>query len=234
MLDDLDDNVLKDVRKVFSRLKKNGYDPKIIFDVGASYTGWSCYVKKVFPEAEYYLFEPLVNYYSAYQDFIKKSLDMFPSFKLYQIALGEKSGELTMNLFLDNVSASTALDMTNTGIQTTPVKVKMLAIDDAVESLKLPLPQVIKIDTQGYELSILKGAQNTLPHVDILLLECWLYLGYGKHTPLLTEIIEWLMPFHFRLWDMVEPYRNEDGSLAAIDCFFVNTQSRITPDWYYA
>jgi FkbM family methyltransferase len=229
-----DEEVLKEIRQVFQKLSDLGYHPKVIFDVGASNSGWSCYVKKVLPEAEFYLFEPLIDHCSEYREFIEKILAMYPSFHLHKIALGEKTGEIIINIFSDSVVSSTALDIGNTGIQTVPVLVPMLTIDEAITSLNLPIPQVIKIDTQGSELSILKGAQKTLANVDILILECWLYRGYGKNTPLLTEIADWLLPFNFRLWDVVQPYRDEQGVLASLDCVFINTKSGITPDWYYA
>jgi FkbM family methyltransferase len=229
-----DERVLKEIRQVFQRLSNLGYHPQVIFDIGASNSGWSCYIKKVLPLAEFYLFEPLIDYCSEYREFIEKTLVMYPSFHLHKIALGEKSGDTTINVFADSVVSSTALDMTSTGIKTIPVPVPMFTLDEAITSLNLPIPQVIKIDTQGSELSILKGAQKTLASVDILVLECWLYRGYGPDTPLLTEIADWLLPFNFRLWDVVEPYRNEQGVLATLDCVFVNTKSGITPDWHYA
>lgn len=234
MMDDLDDQVLQEVRQTFRRLKKLGHEPRVIFDVGASNSGWSCYIKRILPEAEFYLFEPLIDHCSDYQEFLEKALEIYPSFKLHKIALGEKTAEITMNVFADSVVSSTALDMTNTGVRTTPVKVQQLTLDDAIATLNLPIPQVIKIDTQGSELSILKGAEKTLPHVDILVLECWLYRGYGPNTPLLTEIVDWLLSYNFRLWDLGDPYRNEEGILATLDCFFINTKSGLMPDWYYA
>ena len=232
MLDDLDAQVLQLDRKVFKRLKKLGYNPQIIFDIGASNSGWSYYMNKVLPEAEFYLFEPLIDYSSDYQGLMSEILRVFPSFHLFKYALGEKSGTITMNIF-ENIVSSTALAISDIGQKTIPVEVSMLTLDEAIATFNLPNPQVIKIDTQGSELSILKGAVQTLPSVDVLFLECWLYRGYGKETPLLTEIADWLLPFNFRLYDIAEPYRNPDDVLTTLDCVFVNTNSRITPDWFY-
>jgi hypothetical protein len=232
MLDDLDPQVLQLDRKVFKRLKKLGYNPQIIFDVGASNSGWSYYMNKVLPKAEFYLFEPLIDYSDDYQGLMSEVLQVFPSFYLFKYALGEKSGTVTMNIF-ENVVSSTALTISEIGQKTIPVKVSMLTLDEAIATFNLPNPQVIKIDTQGSELSILKGAVQTLPKVDVLFLECWLYRGYGKETPLLTEIADWLLQFDFRLWDIAEPYRNPEDILTTLDCVFINTQSAIAPSWYY-
>lgn len=232
MLDDLDAQVLQLDRQVFKRLKNLGYDPKIIFDIGASNSGWSYYIKQVLPDAEFHLFEPLIDYSSDYRELMSEILRVYPSFHLHKYALGETSGEVMMHIFDDFVS-STTLEIGEVGQRTTPLAVRMLTIDDTIARMGLPSPQVIKIDTQGYELSILKGAINTLPSVDVLFLECWLYRGYGKKNPLLTEIADWLLPFDFRLWDVADAYRNEDGVLTTLDCIFVNSTAGITPSWYY-
>ncbi len=232
MLDELDDQVLQLDRNVFKRLKNLGYNPQIIFDIGASNSGWSYYINKVVSKAEFYLFEPLIDYSSDYQELMSEMLRVYPSFNLYKYALGENSGTVTMNVF-ENIVSSSTLVIPDIGQKTTPIEVPMLTLDEAIATFNLPNPQVIKIDTQGSELSILKGAVKTLPNVDILFLECWLYRGYGETTPLLTEIANWLLQFDFRLWDIAEPYRNPDDVLTTLDCVFVNTKSAIAPEWYY-
>jgi hypothetical protein len=100
----------------------------------------------------------------------------------------------------------------------------MLTIDHAVQVLKLPVPQVIKMDTQGCELSVLQGAQQTLPQVEVLLLECWLVRAYGKSNPLLFEVANWLRQFDFHLWDFGDAYRDADGTILAQDCVFLNAR----------
>jgi FkbM family methyltransferase len=232
MLDELDGQVLQLDRQVFQRLKNFGYVPEIIFDIGASNSGWSYYINKVLPEAKFYLFEPLIDYSTDYRELISEILRVYPSFHLYKYALGEISGQATMNIFADMVSSS-VLEIGETTQTTTPVTVQMLTLDNAIAQLGLPYPQVIKIDTQGSELSILKGAVKTLSKVDVLFIECWLYRGYGKKTPLLTEIADWLLSFNFRLWDVADAYRNQEGVLTTLDCIFVNSKAGISPLWYY-
>ena len=187
MLDDLAPQVLQLDRQVFKRLQNLGYSPRVIFDVGASNSGWSYYIKQVLQEAEFYLFEPLIDYSNDYQELISEILRVYPSFHLYKYALGETCGEVTMNVSTDVVSSS-LLQTGDESQPTTPISVQMLTIDEAIVRLGLPHPQVIKIDTQGSELSILKGAVKTLPKVDVLFLECWLYRGYGKKTPHIEKV----------------------------------------------
>lgn len=57
------------------------------------------------PKAEFHLFEPLINYDPAYRAIIPKNLRLYPAF-------GEKSGQVTMNIF-PNLLASSALDLSD-------------------------------------------------------------------------------------------------------------------------
>lgn len=219
-------------QEIFRRLQALGFSPQVIFDIGASDGSWSKDIVEVFPNAEFHLFEPLVDHAPAYQAIMAENLKQHPHFHLHKLALGKKEGVVTVNIF-PNLVASTVIDMDGSGLDITPVKVPMTTIDSLMTAGLITEPQVIKIDTQGYELSILQGAMNTLPQVSVLLLECWLYRGYGSQTPLLTDIIHWLRSLNFRLWDIGDTYRSENDGLATVDCVFVNTQVGLTPSWYY-
>jgi hypothetical protein len=125
-----------------------------------------------------------------------------------------------------NAVGSTALDMNGSvPPDWRPLEVEMLTLDAALDRFGLPVPQVIKIDTQGCELEILRGAEQTLPHVELLLLECWLVRSYQGATPLWLELANWLNARDFHLWDVAHGWRAPDGTLISQDCFFLNRRS---------
>jgi hypothetical protein len=127
-----------------------------------------------------------------------------------------------MSVYPDHPRGSTALESAAVTDEAKVVEVKMLTLDRAMRELHLPVPQVIKIDTQGCELNILKGARKTLPGVSALVLECWLMRCYGPNTPLLIEVANFLRKFDFHLWDFGGEWRDEKGVLGAQDCVFLN------------
>lgn len=212
-------------QEIFRRLQGLGFTPRIIFDVGASDGSWSKDMVEVLPQAEFHLFEPLITYAPAYQVIMQENLRQYPNFQLHHWALGETTGRTTINTF-PNLVASTVLDLSESGLTTIPVQVEMTTLNELIAQKRLPPPEVIKIDTQGYELAILKGATEILAQTSVLLLECWLYRGYGRQTPLLLEIINFLEPLGFCLWDLGDTYRGENQVLATLDCAFVNRQLR--------
>ena len=53
--------------------------------------------------------------------------------------------------------------------ETRSVPIEML--DDVIGGLDLPQPYLLKVDTEGWELEVLKGAAETLKHTSVLITE---------------------------------------------------------------
>lgn len=212
-------------RRGFCQLRKLGVNINSFFDIGASNGCWSHRVSADFPKARFDLFEPLVDEIPEYRQKMDVYLAEHPGFHLHQLALGATCKTATMHI-TPNAAGSTALDMNGySPAEWRKFNVEMLTLDAAIERFDLPVPQAIKIDTQGCELEILRGAEQTLPQVDLLLLECWLVRSYGEPTPLWLEVADWLNARDFHLWDVGYGWRAPDGTLVSQDCFFLNRRS---------
>ena len=144
------------------------------------------------------------------------------------MAIGAVQGTATMRVFPDPVG-STAL----TGVwgDEPLLQVPQMTIDSLVASGK-PIPSLIKADTQGSELDILKGADLILPQVGFLLLETWIVRGYGEATPLFSEIVQHLYARGFVPYDFGDTYR-EDGASIAQDVWFINVRQSRGKPWFY-
>jgi FkbM family methyltransferase len=215
-------------RERFRHLKKLGLDLRRFFDVGASIGRWSSRVSQDFPHAEFHLFEPLIDHCPDYRVKMQTTLARHPGFRLHKVALGAECKRTSMYLYPDNLVGSTALPLGSTPAGARVVEIDMLTIDYVMEEFQLAVPQVIKMDTQGCELSILRGATKMLPQVEVLLLECWLTRAYGPTTPLLLEVAQWLRQFGFHLWDLGNAWRDDRGVLVAQDCLFLNAACKVS------
>jgi FkbM family methyltransferase len=211
-------------KKIFKTLKNLNYNPKIIYDIGASGGWWSSATNEIFPNSTYYLFEPLVDHSEEYSIPMYKHTENFKNFKLFKVALGKETESKIIKLFTDSIYSSTIL---NCGYENSiEIPVECWKLDDLIETKSLLIPNVIKIDTQGSELEILKGMERNIKYVDFLIIETWLLRGYGEETPLINEIIEWLNNFGFKLFDFGTEYR-DGGVLKSIDCVFINTNKKL-------
>lgn len=181
------------------------------------------------------LFEPLASQSPRYEKGLSDLLSQHPEFILRPHALGKVSGQITISMSPGEVSSTTLTDMT--GVEgVVHLETGIYTIDDLIQNHGLPIPQLIKIDTQGSELAILQGAATYLNQVEVLVLEAWLLRGYGATTPLFHELVSYLLPFGFHLWDLGGCYRNEKGVLVSQDMLFVNAEKfyREGADWIHS
>ena len=74
------------------------------------------------------------------------------------------------------------------------IEVPRLGLDEYISVHGIPAPHVIKIDTQGGEEAILRGAPRSLESAGLLILETWLDRCYGPQTPLLGESSNCFVP----------------------------------------
>lgn len=139
-------------------------DWQFAIDIGANIGLWSKDLSKYFDKLV--CFEPN----SFCQDYLEKNINLGNS-KIYSCALGEK--EETKNLFIhqSNSGASSFVNKTKIGFKEDKSIVygefpkDTLTINTAVKKLdtfNYKKIDFIKIDVQGFELSVLKGAYNTL------------------------------------------------------------------------
>jgi FkbM family methyltransferase len=205
----------EDVR-ILRLLKPRLPERPVILDVGASDGRWTREILKTFPGATVFLFEPG----TAYTGEMQATLDSHERLKLFPIAIGERDGSVTFHVHPDP-QGSTTVDWQE-GNFATPTTVPMRTIDSLIKEGEIARPDLIKMDIQAGELAALKGAIATLPSVRALHLETWIEQAYGGKIPLLVDLMVFLRPLGFRLFDLGTQFRKDNGALYSIDACFVN------------
>lgn len=117
-------------------------------------------------------FEPLAKHQEAFV----LATSGIPDVTLHKVALGAevKSQELNVTDFSD---ASSLLELTAEGKALGNLKtvaherVEVTRLDEYVSANALPLPDLIKLDVQGYELEVLKGAAKCCQHAGAFIIE---------------------------------------------------------------
>lgn len=148
------------------QLKSRGID--LLIDVGASTGGYAAELRKLGFEGVIASFEPLEGPFSV----LEKQASRDPSWFSYQIALGRRQEERTMQVSRNSVSSSLAM-MLPRHREASPESqfveqrsVHVAALDDYAEGLQIAQRRpFLKIDTQGWESEVLAGASETLPYV---------------------------------------------------------------------
>ena len=148
-------NYYLEEQKIFSALRKAGLAVSAVYDVGSSHGIWSSAVSRVFPSAEFFLFEPLFDFKPDYRKHYAKAINVRRNFHLFRIALGEEDGET--KLFSDPVGYGASILLTQPSEYFPEEYVVALnRLDTIVAKHGLAAPEILKLDTQGAELQILQ------------------------------------------------------------------------------
>jgi FkbM family methyltransferase len=143
-------------------------------------------------------------------------------------ALGRTSGPTQINVAGNSVSSS-LLSMSASHVAAAPNSryvdrkmIQMVSLDSVLPSL-LPIPGelFLKIDTQGYEEEILRGANETLASVSAVQLEVSMIQLY-EGAPTLSRVFELMGNLGFEAFQMIPGFRDEStGRLLQFDGIFV-------------
>jgi FkbM family methyltransferase len=143
-------------------------------------------------------------------------------------ALGSRRGEVAINI-AGNSASSSVLPMRSTHTESAPeskyVGRQIVALE-RLDELAAPFIQpeatlYIKVDTQGYEMEVLKGATGLWPHAAALQLELSLVPLY-EQAPTFLEMIAFMESMGFELFGIVPEFRDkQSGRMLQVDGFFV-------------
>lgn len=203
-------------------LKRKNFFPKTILDIGAYEGLWTLEVLEVFPDA-YVL---MVEAQSSKEPYLKKISEKYSNVN-YSISLLSSEDGL-VKIFTKNETASHIVETTERGEDYEQLETQSL--DKLLKIKNFPFPDFLKLDVQGHELSVLLGAEESLSHAEVCLLEIT-FLDLGDNSPLLSEMVLFMDSKGFQAYDISQLMRRpSDKALHQIDLFFVKKTSFLIAD----
>lgn len=138
-------------------------------------------------------------------------------------ALGDTEGSMTMHR-ADNSVSSSLLPMLGSlaeaaqGARTVGQEmVPMLRLDQHPDLAVITGDVFAKIDTQGYELHVLRGAEQIMPRITGILVEASLVPLYDGQ-PLLAEVVAFLDAHGFAIIDLLPEFQHpQHGQMLQVD-----------------
>lgn len=159
-------NYLKKIRDEFN------FHPDVVYDVGACVTGWTKSARLVWPNSKYILFEAM-----------EESEELFAEsgFDYHIGVLGDEDGKAVTfyknarypggnSYYMENQEHSPVANQFF-GNEENRFERIIETLDSVCIKKKYPPPDLLKIDVQGCEIDILKGARNLLGQVKHLVVE---------------------------------------------------------------
>ena len=147
-------------------------DTKVIYDVGANVGTWTLLAKSIFPASRVEAFEPLPTHHSGFESTCGALADV----TLHKVALGPTNTMMLLRV-TDFSDASSFLPIASANQSIAGVKevrqvsVPVRRLEDYRQEMGLELPDLIKLDVQGYELAVLESAANELEHCKAIITE---------------------------------------------------------------
>jgi len=101
----------------------------------------------------------------------------------------------------------------------TSIKMPTVTLDELIEQNNLPIPQLLKLDTQGSELDILQGATKLLGKTELIVTELPI-IEYNKGAPNISEYLEFFKSHDYIPVDVLEVHRGEE-TLIQLDILII-------------
>jgi FkbM family methyltransferase len=180
-----------------------------ILDVGVAFGTPDLWQR--YPNAFLDLFEPSPRFYAGLEQGVLKAR----AGRLHKVALGSENGEAEFHL--SGPASSSLLGTADKPGRTFPtIRVPVRRLDALLTPAEIKRPCMLKIDTEGYELAVLKGAEGILPAVDCVMVE----LHFGKpyaYAP--QHVLDLLARHGFALTDMLD-HEVSNGRVVCSDFVF--------------
>lgn len=210
-----------DLRRSIMLFKHFGINT--IYDIGANKGQFAKKIRQLGYQGKIISFEPLSD---VYKELVKNS-EKDNKWFCRQCAIGDIDGHREINISKNSVSSSFQ-DMLAVHTKETPdsiyIKTELVPVykfdtifNDYHETDDISL---LKIDTQGFEMEVLKGCTETLTNHIALQLELSLSKTYENES-YFTDIIEYLFSYDFKLFNIEAGYYNKkSGQLYQFDGVF--------------
>lgn len=199
-------------------MRDSGFMPKVIYDIGACVLEWTFAARTIWPEARILVFDAMRSLESLYKEHgldyhigVLSDVDgkevrfyqneMLPFGNSYYREVGTAGSE---ELFPEERS----------------VVMRTRALDTVVKELDVPQPDLIKIDVQGSEGDVIRGALATLRKTSRIIVELQ-DSGYNEGAPAASVVKRWLEEVGFQCTDAKFADNSADWTN---DYEFVNTR----------
>jgi FkbM family methyltransferase len=146
-------------------LKRFGFDPKHMVDIGANRGTWTRKAVQFFPNAQYTLVEPQDQLKNYIQDLIASGIKI----NWVNAGVSDVSGTLPLTVSHRDDS-STFISSPNDG-NAPKILIPVRTLNEIVSSSNSPMPEMVKIDAEGFDLKVLAGATQLFGKTEVFFVE---------------------------------------------------------------
>lgn len=192
---------------LFHDLKKYApsHDFRLILDVGANVGEFATAAARAFPRAQVHAFEPVAGTFRSLQETTGRN----GRITCHNLALGEVEEERAIALQAMSVHNSLLLRPAGGSAIGSPAgrteTVRVRRLDSLAAEMQMTRVDLLKIDTEGFEREIIRGAGEVIDRTAFVVCEAALDSPGGLHVPL-DDLAGMLKARGFRLVSLYDTF----------------------------
>ena len=187
--------------KYLESLKAAGFEPSVIYDIGACVLHWTRHARRLWPNARIIVFDGNTDLEYLYQ---REGLDYF-------VGVLSDADNKVVRFYKHNEHISGNSYYRECGTSEFPpdkyIECHTFALDSVVKSKNFPVPDLVKIDVQGCEKDIIGGGLETLRNAQHLIVELQ-HTVYNEGAPLASDTMPYIEDLG---WKCVAPLFCNNG-----------------------
>ncbi|WP_414663532.1 FkbM family methyltransferase [Horticoccus sp. 23ND18S-11] len=209
------------IESFFQMWARVGTPPELIIDVGANRGLWTRLAIKYFPTAQFLMVEPQLPLKSQSADLLDR-----PNVIWLSAGVSDEVGSLLLTLPPRDDSASFSMSAEDARKAGFPqIEVPVLTLNEIARRAGR-MPSIVKIDAEGFDLRVLRGASDLFGKTDVFLVECAICCTAFENT---LQAVGAVMHAHgYRIIDITDLNRSpKSGSLWLSEVAFLRESSPV-------
>ncbi len=206
------------------------YNIRTILDAGANEGQFALWSRKFFPEASVYSFEPVESTFKR----LKRIAREKPRWHVFQVALSDTCEDRQIFHHINHPSSSSLHESTAVELALFPEtqekvleNVSCVTLDHWLNKSNISLKEdiLLKLDVQGHETCVLKGAKSVLELTSVVITEV-IVGGLYREQSQFVEIVNLLSEANFQFQGVLEHGFDKSAAIISLDAVFVKDSNK--------
>jgi len=206
----------RDLNHFFSTIKKIGFEPKHIVDVGANHGMWTREALKYFPDSYYTLFEPQKELENSVKDLLAN-----PRIKFNPVGAGSQAGNFKLTIGKSDTESSfiyTEKEAAEGGAR--QIEVPIVTLNEFLGKMDVPTPDLIKVDAEGFDFEVLKGSSDFIGKTEIFVVE--VSVAFESMDNSFLKMMNFMDEMGYKIFEITQMMRFEThGGLGLAELCFI-------------
>lgn len=192
-------------------LKNSGFNPTTVIDVGAQLGTPDLYT--AFPESNHLFIEPVIECIPTLQNIAKGLKEA----RVINCAVSDFDG--FTNLSLTDSKQYSSIEVI---IGDESREIPVFKLDTIVKKFQNSEEVLLKVDVDGAEIGIFKGADEILKHDNTVIIT---EASIADVNPRFSRIIDHLLKYDYEVYDIIEPLYKSNWQLWQVDLILLKKGS---------